>query len=144
MCTNYKENEKKGGDQDPCSWAFVSRYLISVPGLGLLICGMAKLLCCLSPNFIQRPIGQGLPIPSAGEKWRLWPQGMSRRQEAHPGTRCAGERVIAQESEIIKRQGPTPVAPWGRWEGFWSTQRSTRSERGKLSCHLEPRLLAQN
>ena len=59
MCTNYKENEKKGGDQDPCSWAFVSRYLISVPGLGLLICGMAKLLCCLSPNFIQRPIGQG-------------------------------------------------------------------------------------
>lgn len=143
MCTNYKKNEKRGGVQGPRPRAFVSRYVTSMPGLGL-ICDMAKLLGCLSPNFIQRLTGQGVSVPSAGEKWRLRPQGMSRRQEAHPGTRRAGERVIAQESEITRHQGPTPVVLWGRWEGFWSTQRSARSERSKLSCHLDPRLLAQN
>ena len=70
--------------------------------------------------------------------------GDEQKIRGSPRNKTAGERVIAQESERIKRQGPTPVAPWGRWESFWSTQRSTRSERGKLSCHLEPRLLAQN
>lgn len=79
MCTKYKENEKRGGDQGPHPWAFVSRYFTSMPGLGLLVCDVAKLLHCLSPDFIQRPAGQGVPIPSAGEQWRLWPQGMSRR-----------------------------------------------------------------
>lgn len=92
MCTNYKENEKRVGVHGPRPRAFVSRYVTSMPGLGL-ICDMAKLLGCLSPQLHPEayrtgsvnPLSRGkVEAPASGDeqKTRGSPRNKTGRGES--------------------------------------------------------------